>query len=38
MTQDGGAIIGETLSARGVKQLFNLCGGHISPMLIGAKA
>ncbi len=38
MTQDGGAIIGETLSARGVKQLFTLCGGHISPILIGAKA
>jgi len=38
MTQDGGAIIGQTLAARGVKQLFTLCGGHISPILIGAKA
>lgn len=38
MTQDGGAIIGRTLAARGVKQLFTLCGGHISPILIGAKA
>ena len=38
MTQDGGAIIGKTLAARGVKQLFTLCGGHISPILIGAKA
>ncbi|MDH3202363.1 MAG: thiamine pyrophosphate-binding protein [Myxococcales bacterium] len=38
MTQDGGSIIGKTLAARGVKQLFTLCGGHISPILIGAKA
>lgn len=38
MSQDGGAIIGRTLAARGVKQLFTLCGGHISPILIGAKA
>ncbi len=38
MTQDGGAIIGATLAARGVQQLFTLCGGHISPILIGAKA
>ncbi len=38
MTQDGGAIIGRTLAARGVRQLFTLCGGHISPILIGAKA
>ena len=38
MTQDGGAIIGKTLAARGVRQLFTLCGGHISPILIGAKA
>ncbi len=38
MTQDGGTIIGQTLAARGVKQLFTLCGGHISPILIGAKA
>lgn len=38
MTQDGGAIIGKTLAGRGVKQLFTLCGGHISPILIGAKA
>ena len=38
MTQAGGALLGETLAARGVKQLFTLCGGHISPILIGAKA
>ena len=33
----GGDIIGEVLSKRGVKQLFTLCGGHISPILVGAK-
>jgi len=38
MTEDGGAIIGRTLAAKGVKQLFTLCGGHISPILLGAKA
>lgn len=38
MKQDGGTIIGKTLAARGVRQLFTLCGGHISPILIGAKA
>ena len=35
---DGGAIIGATLASRGVRQLFTLCGGHISPILVGAKA
>ena len=38
MTQDGGALVGRTLARRGVRQLFTLCGGHISPILIGAKA
>ncbi|MGB5812673.1 MAG: thiamine pyrophosphate-binding protein [Polyangiales bacterium] len=38
MSQDGGAIIGQTLARRGVRQLFTLCGGHISPILIGAKS
>ncbi len=38
MTQlDGGSIIGEVLAGRGVKFLFTLCGGHISPILVGAK-
>ncbi len=35
--QDGGAIIGDVLARRGVKFLFTLCGGHISPILVGAK-
>jgi acetolactate synthase-1/2/3 large subunit len=38
MADDGGSIIGGVLAARGVKQLFTLCGGHISPILIGAEA
>ena len=38
MADDGGAIIGDVLASRGVKQLFTLCGGHISPILVGAQA
>ena len=38
MADDGGAIIGGILASRGVKQLFTLCGGHISPILVGAEA
>ena len=38
MANDGGAIIGEILKSRGVKYLFTLCGGHISPILVGAEA
>ncbi len=39
MTQHphGGSIVGEVLAAHGVKCLYNLCGGHISPILQGAK-
>ena len=35
---DGGAIIAKVLASRGVKHLFTLCGGHISPILVGAEA
>ena len=38
MADDGGAIIGKVLASRGVKHLFTLCGGHISPILVGAEA
>jgi len=38
MADDGGAIIGQVLASRGVKHLFTLCGGHISPILVGAEA
>jgi acetolactate synthase-1/2/3 large subunit len=34
----GGDQIGELLAERGVTHLFTLCGGHISPILVGAKA
>ena len=33
----GGAIVGECLARQGVQYLFTLCGGHISPLLVGAK-
>ena len=33
----GGSIVGEVLAAHGVACLYNLCGGHISPILQGAK-
>src|SRR5882762_6661239 len=34
---DGGAIVSDVLWSLGVKFLFTLCGGHISPILVGAK-
>ncbi|MDG1478740.1 MAG: thiamine pyrophosphate-binding protein [Myxococcota bacterium] len=34
----GGSIIGEILAAHGVKCVYTLCGGHISPILTGAKS
>ncbi len=34
---NGGDIIGRVLKAHGVEFLFTLCGGHISPILKGAK-
>ncbi len=33
----GGDLVAEFLAARGVRHLFTLCGGHISPILTGAK-
>src|SRR6188474_1591496 len=38
MTQHGGDLIAEVLARHGVTHLFTLCGGHISPILTGAKA
>jgi acetolactate synthase-1/2/3 large subunit len=35
---NGGAIIAGVLAAQGVKQVFTLCGGHISPILVESKA
>ncbi|MDX2000624.1 MAG: thiamine pyrophosphate-binding protein [Thermoanaerobaculia bacterium] len=37
MTANGGALIAEVLVRHGVKFLFTLCGGHISPILVEAK-
>jgi acetolactate synthase-like protein len=34
---NGGALIAETLQHHGVRFLFTLCGGHISPILVEAK-
>ncbi|MBX5481291.1 MAG: thiamine pyrophosphate-binding protein [Myxococcaceae bacterium] len=36
--KSGGAVIGDVLRERGVRFLFTLCGGHISPILVEAKA
>ena len=33
----GGDVIGEVLARRGIRFLFTLCGGHISPILVGSK-
>ena len=35
---NGGDLVGDVLRAQGVSVLFTLCGGHISPVLVGAKA
>jgi acetolactate synthase-1/2/3 large subunit len=35
---NGGDLIGDVLVRHGVRFLFTLCGGHISPILVGAKA
>lgn len=35
---NGGQFAGQVLSEHGVRYLFTLCGGHISPVLIGCKA
>ena len=34
----GGDLVGEIFRAQGVRFLFTLCGGHISPILVGANA
>ncbi len=33
----GGDIVGEVLARRGTSHVFTLCGGHISPILVGAE-
>src|SRR3972149_1697556 len=34
---DGGSSVAEALARHDVRFLFTLCGGHISPILVGAK-
>lgn len=34
---NGGEVIGEVLARNGVQAVFTLCGGHISPILVGAQ-
>ena len=36
-TPNGGVLVGEVLAKQGVRHLFTLCGGHISPILVGAQ-
>ena len=36
--QHGGDVVGEVLARHGIGHIFTLCGGHISPILVGAKA
>ena len=37
MDHNGGSIVAEVLKEQGTEFLFTLCGGHISPILVGAK-
>jgi acetolactate synthase-like protein len=37
MSQNGGDIIAQVLKRQGVSYVFTLCGGHISPILVGCK-
>jgi len=34
---NGGVLVGEVLQKQGVQFLYTLCGGHISPILVGAE-
>lgn len=36
-TLHGGILVGEVLAKQGVQFLYTLCGGHISPILVGAQ-
>ena len=37
-SEHGGCLAADALAAHGVRFVFTLCGGHISPLLLGAKA
>ena len=34
---DGGTQVAQVLAAQGVEQIYTLCGGHISPILVESK-
>ncbi|RDD44703.1 Acetolactate synthase-like protein [Trichoplax sp. H2] len=36
-TRNGGELVGEVLKAHGIKFVFTLCGGHISPVLVACE-
>ncbi|XP_002741068.3 2-hydroxyacyl-CoA lyase 2, partial [Saccoglossus kowalevskii] len=36
-TRNGGELVAEVLKSHGIKYLFTLCGGHVSPVLVGAE-
>ena len=36
-TKNGGQIVADILKKHGVKQIFTLSGGHISPILVAAE-
>jgi acetolactate synthase-1/2/3 large subunit len=38
MERCGGTLVAEALGKAGVKQLYTLCGGHISPILVACQA
>lgn len=35
---NGGMLVAQVLKSNGIKQIFTLCGGHISPILVAAKS
>lgn len=37
MEKHGGDVVGDVLARHGIDHVFTLCGGHISPILVGAK-
>lgn len=37
MESNGGQVIANVLKSHGISHLFTLCGGHISPILVGCK-
>ncbi len=36
--RNGGDLVAEVIKSHNVKFIFTLCGGHVSPILVGAEA